>query len=115
MGIVTLHPTQRIKAWRTAYLHGLDELPNSEIAAEVQIWQHLGTPAMAQMGAQLLADRARDAFEIEGGARTSDLIALWKHSDQLKALELVQEQGLTLVAAMRLLHAMSHNDAGARS
>lgn len=98
-----------------AYLHNLDELPDSEVAVEVQIWKQLGTPAMAQMGAHLLTDRARDAFEIEGGAKASDIIALWQRSDQLRVLELVQTEGMALVTAVRFLHARSHNNVGARS
>jgi hypothetical protein len=98
-----LTPLQIQAAWRTAYRVSLDEHPDQEIRWEVGLWRTLDVPAIAALADALLAERHRDDFVLPGGADAASLDRLLAHLDLQPVLRLCRDEGLCLLAAMRLV------------
>jgi hypothetical protein len=100
-----LTPEQREAAWKLAFRTSIDELPDTEITWECETWRTLGAPVAAAITDELLSERARDAFTLPGGADATGLDRLWLLSrvHARAVMRLVEDEGLCLVAAMRLV------------
>src|SRR4051794_32028336 len=96
-----LNPEHRKAAWRLAYRTSLDELPDSEIQWEADLWRANGAESIAAIGDDLLAERRGTDFAITGGAEADDLHRLLSRVNTRAAVRLVEEEGLCLVAAIR--------------
>ena len=99
-----LTPEQRETAWSAAYRHSLDGHPDREIAWEAKTWRDWGVDAVAAIGDSLLAERQAAAFRLPDGADAASLDRLIARTDQQSVLRLVRDEGLCLLAAMRLVY-----------
>ncbi len=90
------------RAWRLAYHSSLDELPDREIAWEARCWRDQGAPSIAEICDALLAERRTAQQAIPGGADAADLDRLLARVDMAPVLRLVRDEGLCLLAAVRL-------------
>jgi hypothetical protein len=99
----TLSPAEIERAWCLAYRTSLDELPDSEIAWEARFWRNQGVSSVAALCDELLAERRETTFALPGGADATDLDRLLACVDVRPVLRLVRDEGLCLVAAMRLV------------
>ena len=91
-------------AWRLAYRCSLDDHPDQEIAWERHTWRELGTSTIGDVCDELLTKRLDAGFTIPGGANAAGLDRLLAHVDPQPVLRLVQDEGLCLLAAMRLVY-----------
>jgi hypothetical protein len=99
----TLPSAEIQRAWRHAYRFSLDEYPDDEVVWERDFWRVNGAPAIAELAEDLLRERRETMFGLPGGANSTDLNALWARIDQRAALCLVRDEGLSVLAAMRLV------------
>src|SRR5687768_11351565 len=97
-----LSPAEIGRAWHLAFTHSLDDHPDGEIAWEAEWWRQQGVPSVADVCDALLAERRTGEFFIPGGAEANDLNRLLACVDLSPVLRLVRDDGLSLVAAMRL-------------
>src|SRR5688572_24660198 len=99
-----LTPADAHRAWCRAYRFSLDEHPDDEVVWERDFWRENGAPAIAELAEYILRERREAAFVLPGGADPVDLNALWARIDQRAALRLVRDEGLSLLAAIRLVY-----------
>ena len=99
-----LTPEQREAAWHLAFTDSLDEHPDAEIAWEARYWREQGVSSVATVCDELLAERRESRFAIPGGADAIDLDRLLARVGRGPVLRLVRDEGLCLVAAMRLVY-----------
>lgn len=99
-----LSDADRARAWLLAYEVSLDELPDREIVWERARWTDLGAPRIAALCSRLLRERSEADLHIPNGAAARFLDALWRSADQAATLDLVWNEGLSLVEALRLQH-----------
>jgi hypothetical protein len=97
-----LSPEEREDAWKLAYRTSLDELPDTEITWERETWRTLGAHEVAAIADELLGERRRDAFILPGGAEAAALDRLLSRVNARAVMRLVEDEGLSLAAAMRL-------------
>jgi hypothetical protein len=93
---------QREAAWELAFRTSLDELPDGEITWERETWRALDAHVVAAICDDLLDERRRDAFTLPGGADATGLDSLLSRVNARAVMRLVEDEGLCLVAAMRL-------------
>jgi hypothetical protein len=98
-----LSPADIERAWRLAFTQSLEDHPDGEIAWEARYWRQQGMVSVADVCNALLADRRTAAQAIPGGADAADLDRLLARVDVGPALRLVRDEGLCLLAAMRLV------------
>jgi hypothetical protein len=99
-----LTPAEIERAWRLAFIQSLDEHPDAEIAWEARYWRQQGASGAAALCDELLAERREASFAIPGGADAADLDRLLTRVDLRPILRLVRDEGLCLLAAMRLVY-----------
>ena len=99
-----LTPERREAAWRLAFTDSLDNHPDAEIAWEARYWRQQGARRIAAVCDELLAERRRDSFSLPGGADAADLHRLLSRVNFRAVIRLVEDEGLCLVAAMRLVY-----------
>ena len=99
-----LSPAEIERAWRLAFTHSLDEHADAEIAWEARWWRQQGAFGVAEVCDALLTERRAAAFALPGGADAADLDRLLARVDARPVLWLVREEGLCLLAAMRLVY-----------
>lgn len=99
----TLTSEQVERAWRLAFTQSLDKHPDSEIAWEARYWRQQAVPSVAEVCDALLAERRTAEQAIPGGADAADLDRLLARVDMRPVLRLVRDEGLCLLAAVRLV------------
>jgi hypothetical protein len=95
-------PEELLRAWRTAYRHAVDRLPDAEVAWERDFWRAGGLETLAAIGDDLLRERREAGAAIPGGADAAALARLFLHVDRAPVLRLVEDEALPLVEAIRL-------------
>ena len=75
-----------------------------EIAWEAECWRQHGVPSIAEVCDTLLAERRTAEQVIPGGAEPVDLDRLLARVDARPMLRLVRDEGMCLLAAMRLAY-----------
>jgi hypothetical protein len=98
-----LTPIEAARSWTARYRHGLDALPDSEVAWEVMRWRRYGLRDLAVIGELVLAGRTAAGLVVPDGARPADLDALWRRVDESLAIRLVHREAVPLAVAIRLL------------
>jgi hypothetical protein len=98
----TLSPADIERAWHLAFTQSLDDHPDAEIAWEARWWRGQGAPSIAEVCDALLAERRMAQQAIPGGADAGDLDRLLARVNAGPVLRLVRDEGLCLLAAMRL-------------
>ncbi len=99
----TLSPADIERAWRLAFTESLEDHPDAEIAWEARCWRNQGAPSIAEICDALLTERRTAQQAIPGGADAADLDRLLARVDAGPVLRLVRDEGLCLLAAMRLI------------
>ena len=99
-----LTPEQREVAWKLAYRTSLDELPDREVLWEAQFWYDQGLHGLAVMGDLLLAGRRAAGVSLPGGADATSLHRLLSRVNVRAVMRLVEDEGLCLVSAIRLVY-----------
>jgi hypothetical protein len=92
------------RAWRLAFTQSLDEHPDTEIAWEARYWRQQGASRVAELCDALLAERRTAHHAIPGGADAADLDRLLARVAPGPVVRLVREEGLCLLAAVRLVY-----------
>jgi len=98
-----LSPADIERAWRLAFTQSLEDHPDGEIAWEARYWRQQGMASVADVCDTLLAERRTAEQGVPGGADAADLTRLLACVDVQPVLRLVRDEGLSLVAAMRLV------------
>jgi hypothetical protein len=97
-----LSGSQIERAWRLAFTQSLEDHPDAEIAWEARYWRDQGAPNIADVCDALLAERRTMNQVVAGGADAADLDRLLVRVDVAPVLRLVRDEGLCLLAAVRL-------------
>jgi hypothetical protein len=87
-----------------AFTHSLDEHADAEIAWEARYWRQQGALSVTEVCDALLAERQEACFALPGAADAVDLDRLLACVDAGPVLRLVRDEGLCLLAAMRLVY-----------
>ena len=99
-----LSPAEIERAWRLTFTQSLDEHADAEITWEARYWRQQGASRIATVCDDLLAERRDAKFASPGGADAADLDRLLARVDMRPVLRLVRDEGLCLLAAMRLVY-----------
>ena len=97
-----ISPAEVERAWRLAFHTSLDDHSDGEISWEARYWRDHGAPSIAEICDALLAERRMAQQAIPGGADAGRPRRLLARVDAAPVLRLVRDEGLCLLAAMRL-------------